>query len=236
MIFDLNLMLSKFALVSCVYALDPESLNSVGSVVHIVDMVGKALNILVLSCGAIFIAYLIFGAYKFATAQGDPKGIAGAKQSLTYAVIGLCIVIGVFAINSIVVGILGLSSTEYGRAGGLGSGGILGTLGDGINDIVSWIDKNTPDPAASLDYDAEVAACEAGCASSGLTGSLLTSCIEDCPGVVKAQCVSICIEDNNDCISSCGGAGNPTCIISRGCVVPASDAPAFCEGQCSYSP
>ena len=144
MIFDLNLMLSKFFPVSRAYALDPESLNSVGSVVNIVGMVGKALNILVLSCGAIFIAYLVFGAYKFATAQGDPKGIAGAKQSLTYAVIGLCIVIGVFAINSIVVGILGLSSTEYGQAGGLGSGGILGTLGDGIGDIISWIDDNTP--------------------------------------------------------------------------------------------
>lgn len=123
---------------SHVYAVDPDTLNSVGSIVSIVDMVGKALNILVFACGAIFIAYLIFGAYKFVTAQGDPKGIAGAKQSLTHSVIGLCIVIGVFAINSIVVGILGVDS-DYAEVGGTSSG-LIGQIADGIQGVLDWID------------------------------------------------------------------------------------------------
>jgi len=113
-------------------------LDRVGGILEIVKVIGMALNVLVFISGAVFIAYLIFGAYKFLTAQGDPKGIAGAKQSLTHSVIGLCIVIGVFAINAIVVGILGVDSS-YSEVGGPSSG-LIGQITLGIQEILDWID------------------------------------------------------------------------------------------------
>jgi len=169
---------------------DPASLSSASSIVSIVDMVGAALNILVLSAGAIFIGYLIFGAYKFATAQGDPKGIAGAKQSLTHSVIGLCIVIGVFAINSIVVGILGVSNSGLGTPDG-----ILDSLRTGISEIVSWIDNTTPEPGDPLDNSA-YRACVGGCEVTYAT------CVVNCAGY--APCINGgCVPDLAACKNQC---------------------------------
>ncbi len=183
---------------SRVYALDPGDINSFRNVELLVGMLGKALNILVFSAGAIFIAYLIFGAYKFATAQGDPKGIAGAKQSLTYAVIGLCIVIGVFAINSIVVGILGLGSSNPELKS---PGGIFGSLKTGINGIVSWIDDNTP-------------------TSSGLTYS---SCVSSTCTPVKKDCIIVC-GTLAGCLEGCESAFI-TCKVTCDVLYPRATGP-----------
>ena len=80
------------------------------SPLELVDVAARGLNVLILISGAVFVGFAIMSAYKFATAEGDPKGIQGAKQSLTYAVVGLCVVVGVFAINAIIVGILAPSN------------------------------------------------------------------------------------------------------------------------------
>jgi hypothetical protein len=76
------------------------------SLLGLVDVAARLLNVLILISSGVFVGFVILAAFKFATAAGDPKGIQGAKQSLTYAVIGLCVVVGVFAINAIVVGVL----------------------------------------------------------------------------------------------------------------------------------
>ncbi|MBD3365838.1 hypothetical protein GF360_00675 [candidate division WWE3 bacterium] len=127
--------LLKLLPASVVYAQNPADLNSVGTVVEIVDVLARAFNVLVFSAGAVFIVMVIFSAYKFATAQGDPKGTAGAKQSLTFSVIGLLIVIGVFVINVIVNGILGTNAGD--------AGGVFGSLRQGISELVEWT-GNTP--------------------------------------------------------------------------------------------
>ena len=112
--------------------------NSLQDVPQIVDQVSQAVNILIYISGAVFIAYLIMGAYKFATAQGDPKGISGAKQTLTYAFIGVFIVIGVFFINSVVVDLIG-APANYRRTG---SNGIFDMLRGGIDALVQWVQNN----------------------------------------------------------------------------------------------
>ncbi|PIS22429.1 hypothetical protein COT50_02030 [candidate division WWE3 bacterium CG08_land_8_20_14_0_20_41_10] len=68
----------------------------------------RLLNVLVLSVGAIFVMFVFLSAIKFAMAQGDPKALQGAKQGLTVAIIGVLVVVGVFAILTILRNILGI--------------------------------------------------------------------------------------------------------------------------------
>jgi hypothetical protein len=96
----------------------PVYAQDTGSIYGLVDVAGRAINILVLASGAIFVVFVIFTAFKFATSQGDAKAVQGAKESLTMAVLGLLVVLGIFAINSIVVGILG-AGDEYGTPTGI---------------------------------------------------------------------------------------------------------------------
>lgn len=67
----------------------------------------RFLNALVLFSGGIFVILVLLTAIKFAMSQGDPKGIEGAKQALTYAILGFLAVIGVYVILQILVGGLG---------------------------------------------------------------------------------------------------------------------------------
>ena len=113
--------------------------NSLQNVPQIVDQVSQAVNILIYISGAVFIGYLIMGAYKFATAQGDPKGVSGAKQTLTYAFIGIFVIIGAFFINMIFVYLIGVPAT-YGEPEG--TSGIFGMLKQGLNELVQWVQNN----------------------------------------------------------------------------------------------
>ncbi len=123
-------MLSNF-LINLI--IQPAYAQTADSVQDLVDVGARALNVLVLSAGAVFVGFAIMAAYKFATAEGDPKGIQGAKQSLTYAVIGLCVVVGVFAINAIVVGIL---APTGGASGNLTNpGGLFNMIKTSIDEI-----------------------------------------------------------------------------------------------------
>lgn len=78
----------------------------------------KILNVLVLSAGAAFVGVLFFSAFKFAMSQGDPKGVQGAKDTATLAVVGFIVVIGLFAIIIGVKNAFGIDSTVVNSAQG----------------------------------------------------------------------------------------------------------------------
>lgn len=53
--------------------------------------------------GAIALFFLIFGAIKFITSNGDPKAIKSARDTMTYAVIGTILIISTYVIANIFV-------------------------------------------------------------------------------------------------------------------------------------
>jgi len=65
------------------------------------------LNIGILASGAVFVIMVFLTAYKYAMSQGDPKGISGAHLTLTYAVIGFIVVMGLFTFSTILSRMLG---------------------------------------------------------------------------------------------------------------------------------
>ena len=68
----------------------------------------RYLNLILYASAAVFVIMIFAGAIKFALAQGDPKAIQGAKGSLTWAVVGFIVIIGVFTMLVIFKNVLGL--------------------------------------------------------------------------------------------------------------------------------
>ncbi len=61
--------------------------------------------------GGVFVVMFLFGMYKYATAWGDPKGIQGAQQTVTSAIIGAIVCFGAVTILFVTGNIVGLDSS-----------------------------------------------------------------------------------------------------------------------------
>lgn len=214
-----------------VYAQD---FTSYSEIVDIVDYIAKGLNVLIFASAAVFILYVIYGAYKFASAQGDPKAIEGGKQTLTQAVIGLCIILGVFSINLIIANILGINDPNYTRASGP-----FDALRGALNSIVAWVDSSgpqfyepgegdptppegDPDQTAYEDCVADCAPsdadCLAACWDEYMADDDEPTCVDLCAEkylIGSSQywsCVSDCSEGEDDPVDECGFDSLDACI------------------------
>lgn len=67
------------------------------------DKVDGALGLVYLIVGALAVGYLIYGGVKYAISAGDPGKIASAKNTITYAIIGLIVAASAYAITSFVI-------------------------------------------------------------------------------------------------------------------------------------
>lgn len=83
-------------------ATDPTSLESIAG------LLAKGVNVAAWGSGAIFLVMLFITAIKYSMSQGDPKGLEGAKNTLTYAIFGFLVALSFFTISSIIVKGLGL--------------------------------------------------------------------------------------------------------------------------------
>lgn len=71
---------------------DPKKLSDLEGVF------GNVVNVALGFAGIALFVMLIIGGFKYITAGGDPKGIEGAKKTLTYAIGGMVLVVLSFLI------------------------------------------------------------------------------------------------------------------------------------------
>ena len=64
----------------------------------LVKIIAILINVFLGLLGIIFIVLVIFSGYNWMTAAGDPKKVEKAQDTLREAIIGLVIIVGVFAI------------------------------------------------------------------------------------------------------------------------------------------
>lgn len=64
----------------------------------LVCIVARIINLGIFAAGMVFIGMIAYGAIKMSLAFGDPKGLAGSHQTLTYALIGVGIAVGVVSL------------------------------------------------------------------------------------------------------------------------------------------
>lgn len=61
---------------------------------------------------AVFVMFLV-GGFRYLTSMGDPKGTEAAKNTLTYAVVGLVLIIGAWFILQFIKEFTGVEVTEF---------------------------------------------------------------------------------------------------------------------------
>ena len=114
-------ILASFATPHNVYAIDPDytkacaeletqTWDSPPSPMAIICPIARLLNVFIFASAAIFVMLILVSSVKYGMAQGDPKAMQGAKQTLTTAVIGFIVIIGAFTILAILRGVLGLKN------------------------------------------------------------------------------------------------------------------------------
>lgn len=81
---------------NCLYA--TSNGNEVLSFGCIPGLVIQVLNFAMAAGGTVALLIIVFGGYKLLTSGGDPKQVEGARQTITYAIIGLVIVFLSYAI------------------------------------------------------------------------------------------------------------------------------------------
>lgn len=72
-------------------------------------MIGELILWLLSFAGVVALILIIVGGFKFITSGGDPKQVDGARKIITFALIGLVIILFAFAIINLIADVTGVS-------------------------------------------------------------------------------------------------------------------------------
>ena len=73
----------------------------------------KILNIAVELAVVVLFLFIIIGGFKFLTSGGDPKATESAKNTLTYAILGIVLLIGIWLILKFIEYFTGIEVTVF---------------------------------------------------------------------------------------------------------------------------
>ena len=76
-------------------------------------LINLILPILTASAGLFAFAYMLYGAYTWITASGDPKKLEDARKTITYAVFGVLFVVISFVLVRVVMFVMGTDANEF---------------------------------------------------------------------------------------------------------------------------
>lgn len=74
-------------------------------------VVKNIIRLLAPVAGLAFFIMIVVGGYQFLTSGGDPKGVAQARTTLTYAILGIILVVAAWLILSLIGQITGVPVT-----------------------------------------------------------------------------------------------------------------------------
>lgn len=92
-------------IVSPVYAQEPARISNIVPIIaNIIKLLAPAAAI------AVFVMILVAG-FQFLTSGGDPKGVAAARTTFTYAIIGVILIVVVWLILTLIERVTGVNVT-----------------------------------------------------------------------------------------------------------------------------
>ncbi len=105
-VIGLVISLSAIAITNFIFEIVGSAPSADGEVVQLTgeQILGNALNLVYFLAGTIAVVMIIFSGLSYITSSGDSGKLTKAKGTLTYAVVGLIIVLVAFAITSFVIG------------------------------------------------------------------------------------------------------------------------------------
>lgn len=78
----------------------------------IVEILKRIITLLAPVAGIAFLIMLLVGGYQFMTSGGDPKAAGQARTTLTYAFIGVILVVASWLILTVIQGLTGVDVTK----------------------------------------------------------------------------------------------------------------------------
>jgi hypothetical protein len=109
------------------------SYDDLTSVDQMTEPISIVFNIVVSLVGVVFVAVLALGIWKSSMSLGDPRGLEGAKQTWTYALFGLFIIVAFFLLFTFITSILGIKTLTS-------PADILEKLFDSLNQLLKPFD------------------------------------------------------------------------------------------------
>ncbi len=105
-----------FATLTAVFAIflsacAPQDPNKPAEIGDIVNVIKNIISLLVPAAAIAFLLMLIIGGFQFLVSGGDPKAAAGARSTLTYAIIGIILVVISWLILLLIKNITGVDVT-----------------------------------------------------------------------------------------------------------------------------
>lgn len=93
--------------------IDPNAVrpDSVSPTTTVDSTIKNVINILLFVVGAAAVIMLIIGAIRYVVSAGDQQAVAGAKNTIIYAIVGIVVAVMAFAIVNFVIGADGLGVT-----------------------------------------------------------------------------------------------------------------------------
>lgn len=80
---------------------DPQN----GGLNAVFPLLANIISLLLFAAGALSLVFILIGAFRYVISAGNPQNLAQAKRTITYAIVGLAIVIFAIVIVSFVRGI-----------------------------------------------------------------------------------------------------------------------------------
>lgn len=88
-------------------------MNDVAQLSNLQDVFSRVIEVALSFAGIVLFIMLIVGGFKYITAGGDPKGIEGAKKTLTYAIAGIVLIALSFLILRFIEVFTGAPVTQF---------------------------------------------------------------------------------------------------------------------------
>lgn len=99
-------VVALLALPTLILAFGHPATPSVGGAVDLDALIGNILDIVWMVASAFFIIMFVIAGFKFATAGGNPEGVAEARSAAIYGAVGVAVAIIAFSIVTLVSGLI----------------------------------------------------------------------------------------------------------------------------------
>lgn len=103
-----------FLIAACLlaaFATPVYAVSDPAKIADIVDILGNIISLLAPIAGIAFLIMLIVGGFQFVTSGGDPKAAGHARATLTFAVIGIILVVASWLILLLIENLTGAKVT-----------------------------------------------------------------------------------------------------------------------------
>jgi uncharacterized membrane protein YuzA (DUF378 family) len=97
-------------IISTIYAASIDTVDNVATIKGFEGLFENIVTVIIGLAGISFFVMFIMGGFKFITSGGNPKGLEGARNTLTYAILGLVLLALAYLFLTLVAGFTGVRS------------------------------------------------------------------------------------------------------------------------------